>query len=254
MTFEDHFSGVAAAYKSARPSYPEALLEYIAGLSPQRDCAWDCGTGTGQVARALADRFARVEASDASAEQIAEAAPHKRVHFFVAPAEQSGLPDASVDLICAGAAAHWFDHPRFYDEVRRVARPDAAIALFSYGAAASLDHPVLDELVMTFALETVDAHWPDRISYLKERYRTLPFPFADLDVPPFAIEVPASLPAVLGFVRTWSATQRAEAAAPGTYAQFAERFAAAWDEAEEKPATLTLPLFMRAAQVGSFRG
>ncbi|HKJ60600.1 MAG TPA: hypothetical protein VKA94_01200 [Hyphomicrobiales bacterium] len=41
----------------------------------------------------MADHFGRVVATDASAEQIANAKPHDGVEFRVAPAESSGLPD-----------------------------------------------------------------------------------------------------------------------------------------------------------------
>src|SRR5216117_700666 len=94
--FQDHFSDVAAAYAAHRPTYPAALVDFLAEVAPRRLLAWDAGCGSGQLALLLADRFERVIATDASAEQIARAAPHPRVEYALAPAEASGLPDGVV--------------------------------------------------------------------------------------------------------------------------------------------------------------
>src|SRR5690606_13750301 len=76
VTFEDHFSKLAAAYAAHRPGYPAALFAYLAALAPARDLAWDCGAGNGQAAVSLVAHFAQVVATDASAQQIARAFPH----------------------------------------------------------------------------------------------------------------------------------------------------------------------------------
>ncbi len=62
---------------------------------------------------------APVRPTDASAAQIAHAAAHPRVTYRVVPAEASGLPDASVDLVTVAEALHWFDLGAFYREVQR---------------------------------------------------------------------------------------------------------------------------------------
>ena len=87
MGFEDHFSGHASAYARNRPSYPAALFGQLAELAPGRDLAWDCATGNGQAAIALAAHFDRVIGTDASAQQIEHAPPAERVTYRVAPAE-----------------------------------------------------------------------------------------------------------------------------------------------------------------------
>jgi ubiquinone/menaquinone biosynthesis C-methylase UbiE len=107
--FIDEFSDTAEQYASVRPTYPSALFSFLADRAPARHRAWDCGTGNGQAATGLAELFESVEATDASAEQIAHARRHPRVRYRVAPAEASGLPDRSVDLISVAQALHWFD-------------------------------------------------------------------------------------------------------------------------------------------------
>ncbi|HKQ40395.1 MAG TPA: class I SAM-dependent methyltransferase, partial [Verrucomicrobiae bacterium] len=131
--FQDHFSSVANQYADFRPKYPAALFDYLATLAPRNSLVWDCAAGNGQATLDLAARFAKVIATDASAEQIASATPHPNIEYRVALAEQSGLPDASVSLITVAQAVHWFNLDRFYTEVRRVLQPGGALAVWAYG-------------------------------------------------------------------------------------------------------------------------
>src|SRR2546425_8944646 len=66
------------------------LFPYTTLFRSRRELAWDAGCGSGQLSVLLADRFARVIATDASPEQIAQATPHRKVQYAVAPAEASG--------------------------------------------------------------------------------------------------------------------------------------------------------------------
>ncbi len=121
--FIDRFSERSDQYRDARPTYPPGLIAALADLSPGRDRAWDCGTGNGQAAVALAEHFHSVFASDASPQQISQAAQADRVTYAVEAAEDVSLPDRSVDLVLVAQAMHWFDLDRFYVQVRRVLRP-----------------------------------------------------------------------------------------------------------------------------------
>ncbi|HMF06909.1 MAG TPA: class I SAM-dependent methyltransferase, partial [Methylocella sp.] len=133
IPFKDHFSANSAKYAANRPTYPRALIDFLADIAPGHEQALDCGCGSGQLSTLLAARFNRVFATDASAQQIANATPHERVAYRTAPAEQSGLPEGSVDLITVAQAAHWLDLKAFYAEVRRVGRANAILALITYG-------------------------------------------------------------------------------------------------------------------------
>lgn len=64
MAFLDLFSENANLDAAARPRYPEELFTFIAAQAPARNRAWDCGTGSGQAAVSLAERFAEVVATD----------------------------------------------------------------------------------------------------------------------------------------------------------------------------------------------
>ena len=107
--FKDHFSGHAAIYREARPTYPPQLFAWLAQQTPDRELAWDCGCGNGQATVALAADFAHVIGTDPSANQIAGAQAAAKVEYRVEPAEQSSLPDTSASLVTVAQALHWFD-------------------------------------------------------------------------------------------------------------------------------------------------
>ena len=111
--FNDHFSAQSADYVRHRPLYPRELIAFLAGLGGRR-LAWDCATGNGQAAIALAGHFDRVIATDASSAQIEAAIAHPDVSYHVATAEESGLTADSADLVTVGQALHWFDTGRFF--------------------------------------------------------------------------------------------------------------------------------------------
>ena len=156
----------------------------------------------------LANKFARVIATDASAEQIANATPHVRVEYRQALAEKSALPDASVDLVVAAQAAHWFDLTAFYSEVRRVARPAAVIALISYDWMEV--NAAIDPLVRRFYSD-IARYWPPERRLVEEGYASLPFPFKKIDAPSFIMRAEWNADQLLGYIDTWSAVRKLEA-------------------------------------------
>lgn len=181
----------------------------------------------------LAARFARVIATDPSAEQIAQARPHPGVEYRQSSAEVSGLEAASVDLAVAAQAAHWFDLPRYYAEVRRVGRPGGLIALLAYGVVHV--EPELTNIVDRFYWQTLAGYWPQERRIVEEGYRSLPFPFPELAPPAFAMTATWSLAELLGYVRTWSAVQTLERAGGGkAYEGFVRALTDAWGEPQER--------------------
>lgn len=244
--FKDHFSQVAVGYAVHRPSYPAALVDVLARLALARRLAWDAGCGSGQLSRLLAGSFDRVAATDASPDQIAQATAHPRVEYRCAPAETSGVPDAAADLATAAQAAHWFDLPAYYAEVRRVVRPGGIVALISYGVVALGD---LDAIVRPFYRDTLAPHWPPERRHVDEGYRTLAFPFAELETPALEIRLEWNLEELIGYVRTWSAVwalERAEGSGPLT--AFRQALADAWGPSEARR-TVRWPLALRVGRV-----
>ena len=207
----DHFGPVADGYAAYRPSYPASLFDALAALAPSTTLAWDCGCGTGQAALALAERFAAVCATDASASQIAHATPHPRITFGVAAAHESGLPDHGVDLITVAQALHWFDVDAFHDEVRRVVVPNGIVAEWSYGLLLVPEMPSI-----TLAVQTLDddlrAWWPPERLHIDNKYADLAFPFDSVDVGAHTMSANWTSAQLLGYLSTWSAVTRYRAA------------------------------------------
>lgn len=206
MKFKDHFSAHAAAYARHRPRYPPALFEYLAAAAPNRGAAWDCATGNGQAAVALADQFQRVLATDASAAQIENAEPHRRIEYRVAPAESSGIEPHSIALITVAQALHWFDLPLFFAEAQRVLQPGGIIACWGYNLLTIA--PEIDPLVNRFYRETTGPFWPAEREMIETGYGTIEFPFDEITPPPFEMRALWNLDQLLGYLRTWSATQK----------------------------------------------
>ncbi|MDQ3206976.1 MAG: class I SAM-dependent methyltransferase [Gemmatimonadota bacterium] len=203
----DHFSRHAPAYASHRPRYPEGLFDYLDTQVPGHNLAWDCAAGSGQATLPLARRFNRVVATDISAAMLQHAPRHPAVDYRVAPAEASGLEDACVDLVTVAQALHWLDSGTFYAEATRVLVSGGVLAVWTYGEQR-LDEPALDHAVRNFYSNIGGPYWPAERRHVDSGYRTLSFPFPEIEPPPLIMQENWSLAQFLGYVGTWSATQR----------------------------------------------
>lgn len=231
MMFKDYFSKQAADYAIFRPGYQPELFDYLGSIAPSRHLAWDCGTGNGQAAVALASVFDRVIATDASEKQISNAQPHERVQYRVAPAENSGIKSGTIDLIIVAQALHWFDLDRFYGEARRVLKPNGVLAASAYNLLEI--EPAIDEVVNRYYYQVVGLFWPPERK-LVEQFVNLPFPFHEIDPPTFEITAQWNLDHLLGYLRTWSSTQRFIAANQrDPLDEIANELHAAWGNAKQ---------------------
>ena len=246
----DWFSGRAATYAAIRPDYPPALFRFVASLGGARRLAWDCGTGNGQAAVALAEHFDLVIATDRAEAQLAHARPHPRVEYRQASAESSGLPAASADVVTVAQALHWFDLDRFYAEVRRVVRPGGAIVVWSYGDPVLRGGPpALDAALQRFNHETLDAYWPPERGAVGAGYLSLPFPFDELPAPAMTLERRWTRAELLAYLRSWSATARYIAMHDADPTAMAESALAPHWGGDEVRHVVEWPLIIRAGRV-----
>ena len=86
-------------------------------------------------------------------EQVAQAKPHPRIDYRAAPAEASGLPNRSCDLVTVAQALHWFCNDSFYAEVKRVLKQDGLFAAWTYTLLQG--EPDLNAIVHDFYANTV---------------------------------------------------------------------------------------------------
>lgn len=202
-SFKDHFSGHAADYSASRPTYPEALFAWLADQATAREVAVDLGCGNGQASHGLAAYFTRVLALDPSAPQIAAATTHPRITYAVSPAEDTRLPTGTADLVLAAQAFHWFDHERFFVELRRIAKPQALFAAVTYATCTIT--PEIDRVIAVLYHDLLADYWPHERRHVEARYRTLPFPFDDVAAPPLDVVMNWNLGHLRAYLGTWSA-------------------------------------------------
>ncbi len=205
-SFKDHFSTQSSDYSKYRPDYPQELYDFI--LSEVKECktAWDCGTGNGQAAIVLSRYFEKVYATDPSAEQIKNATQKSNIEYRVASAENSTLPDKSVDLITVAQALHWFDFTKFFAEVKRVAKPDAIIAVWSY-ELCKVDEEI-DKVFMHFYHGILENYWAPERKHVENAYSSIPFPFTEVKENVFYMKKQWNLHDFMGYLSTWSAVQK----------------------------------------------
>ncbi|XP_059823149.1 putative methyltransferase DDB_G0268948 isoform X3 [Hypanus sabinus] len=130
----------AALYQKYRPCAPtetnSLILKYLEKKKGKPFIlAVDVGCGSGQSSRGLAPFFDTVVGVDVSEAQIEEAKKTcglDNVSYRQGVAEKLDFQDASVDLVTAAAAAHWFDVETFLKEVDRVLKPKGCLALHNY--------------------------------------------------------------------------------------------------------------------------
>lgn len=231
-TFPDHFSGHAALYRRYRPTYPAELYAWLAEHSGSHGVAWDCATGSGQAAVGLAPRFQRVVATDASAQQLDAARAHPSVGYVRAAAEHAPLADHSVDLVTVAQAVHWFDLEAFYAEARRVARPGALLAVWTYSLARV--NAAVDAVVDWFYSDVVGPWWPPERQHVHDRYAYLPFPFERVPVPDFDMRPTWTRAELVGQLSTWSSVNGYRRERGENPLDLLEpRLARAWPDAEE---------------------
>jgi SAM-dependent methyltransferase len=235
------------SYARFRPAYPPELAAFLASKAPDNRMAVDVGCGNGQLTRLLAPRFDRVVGLDPSADQIANAMPDARIDYRCAPAERLPLPAGCADLVTAAQAAHWFELPAFYREVRRIGRLGAVLALVSYGVLR-LD-PELDARFQAFYHDGIGPYWPAARKLVDTGYATIDFPFDELAPPALEIRCDWDLGEFLGYVSTWSAVRSAlEAGRGDLLAAFADGIGADWGDPARKR-TVRWPVNMRIGTV-----
>ncbi len=204
--FKDHFSQGSDQYQQYRPTYPLKLFSYLASRSPDTQLVWDCATGSGQAAIALADHFEQVIATDASQSQINNVQAHPRITYRCAAETDPDISDNSVSLITVAQALHWFNTNRFFDEVERVLKPQGALAIWSYNLLeVSSD---IDTVIHDLYFNTIYDNWPPERRLVEDNYQSITLPFNEVEAPVFEMSLDWDYQQLVGYLQTWSAVKR----------------------------------------------
>lgn len=201
-----HFGEHSSDYLRFRPTYPKGLFQFLTKQVNEHELAWDCGTGNGQAAFVLSEYFKNVIGTDINQAQLDVALKNDNISYHAWPSENTKIPDASVDLITAAQAIHWFNLDAFYQEVRRVAKPKGIIAVWCY-SLATVNREVDAWIKKLYEDILGNKYWSKERKYIDEEYKTLPFPFKKIEHPEFSIQKKFNFEQILGYLNTWSAVK-----------------------------------------------
>lgn len=246
MPAKDNFSSQSDQYAKYRPTYPAEFFNYLNSIIPRKQNAWDCGTGNGQVAYELAKIFDNVFATDISQSQIDNALQADNISYSVQPAESTHFNNNLFDLVIVAQAIHWFDFDRFYAEARRTAKEHALFCVIGYGRIQISE--TIDALITNFYTSVIGKYWDKERRYVDEDYKTIPFPFDEIQTPRFQNRHQWSLEHLIGYLNTWSAVKHfIKKNGYNPVEQLRPEIELYWGNAAEKE--VVFPLLLRVGKV-----
>lgn len=200
------FSKNPESYALFRPVYPDNLFDYIYSLCRAFSAVLDCGTGSGQAAIRLSEKFENVFAIDKSIEQIANSSKKKNIFYQVSNAEKIDFSNNTFDLVTVAQALHWFDFKSFWPEVNRVLKPNGIFAAWGYDWF-SIDSKI-DNLINKKIINKLRPYWSIKNEILWQGYKNIGMPFREISTPEFMIEYEVSPFQIVSYMKTWSASIR----------------------------------------------
>ncbi|RUS29355.1 S-adenosyl-L-methionine-dependent methyltransferase [Jimgerdemannia flammicorona] len=168
---------------------------------------------------------------------LSNAVQKPNIDYQEASAERLPFADSSVDVITSGQAFHWFDHPKFFDEAKRILKPRGTLAIFGYSFSFIKDNKEATDIIYEYATGELGPYWEPGRQILNNFHRDIPFPFKkvhwyfsheDLDTTNLGsvsqnqfMEQQITLDRFENYAKTWSA-----------YATYREKHPEAEDPAE----------------------
>jgi SAM-dependent methyltransferase len=129
------FSRTVENYMRYRPTYPQALVEFLQEVCQLTNAATiaDVGSGTGLLAEVFLRNGYRVFGVEPNTEMrlASQQVLRNYSHFssIAATAEATTLESQSIDLITVGQAFQWFNREKTRQEFARVLKPQGWVAL-----------------------------------------------------------------------------------------------------------------------------
>ncbi len=135
------FDGLAETYDAYRPHPPEALIDVLTQMAqverPRLVVDLGCGTGLSTwVWAGRADIVIGVEPNEGMrrAAESHQAGTYQvgEVRFQSGISSQTGLPDASADIVTCAQSLHWMEPASTLQEAARILRPGGVFAAYDY--------------------------------------------------------------------------------------------------------------------------
>jgi hypothetical protein len=118
------------------------------------------------------------------------------------------------------------------------------LAVWSYGLLQT-DDAAINRCIRDEYHAIIQPFWPDERRHVEDGYRSLDFPFTEIQGPAFELTAAWTLDALLGYLRSWSATARYRAThGDDPVAAFRTRLAPVWGRSEPRR-TIRWPLSLR---------
>ena len=244
---KDLFSKQSDLYARYRPTYPKELYDHILSFVKEKNIAWDCATGNGQAAVVLADHFKKVIATDISAAQIEKATLKDNIEYLVCPAELTPFEENTFDLVTVAQAYHWIKWGEFKNEVTRVCKPGAVIAIWTYNRNKIGDKNI-DDAVYSFYENVTKTYWDYERKYVDELYETVEFDYELLPVKQFETTLNWQREDMIGYISSWSAIQKyIKANGHSPISIIEEELNKFWSEGEKKK--VSFPIYLKLGRV-----
>lgn len=189
------------------------ILSYVKGKTDGRplEMAVDVGCGTGRCTLPLAPHFKKVLGIDISESQINLAKKNTtadNVSYMLAPAEKLPIEDASVDLVNAGLAVHWFDVDKFASEAVRVLKTNGCLALHCATPVTKIEYKDLSHDLSVVMSEVWDSMFQYGDKYIFDHvfsqyrsiYEAIPLKDKELitDIP---VTIQVTIPDIIGLIQ-----------------------------------------------------
>ncbi|MDQ3057661.1 MAG: class I SAM-dependent methyltransferase, partial [Pseudomonadota bacterium] len=154
----------------------------------------------------------------------------------------------SVGLVVVAQALHWFDREPFFTECERVLRPGGVLAAWTYQDMVFSDD--LEPAANAFR-QQIESYWPPERADVDAGYAHYAWPFEGLEAPTLWLSADWTLPQLLGYLGSLSATARCRnATGRDPVAAHAPELQAAWGESNQLR-TMRWPLVMHLRRKAS---
>ena len=173
------FTGKAKAYATARPGYPDEAIAYICSLVPANSVFADIGAGTGKFSKLIAQCGFEIYAVEPNADMREQLtitlAPFPNAKIVIGTAENSTLPNKSVDVITCAQALGWFDLDAFRNECQRIGKHEALVISLYNDTPGDNHIPGSHRLsskqaAELFFLNPIIRKFPNPIFYTREKW------------------------------------------------------------------------------------